>query len=205
MPNIQHKDIPENQLHDVKGASTSTAGQILTSTGGASTWASAPIGLSVNQGFIDYNDAGTTSTPITLTANTWTTLTNDGAGSFTNKTYAPESIPDLMDEVSAFDFSYLDLGTSVLIRNDFSVTPDTNNALLELRYQLGLGGSAYTLETILGRLDSGSGIPYRFSLSPDFIYMGDTNTRDNPVYLQIRLSSNGSVVNAGSAIQVIGR
>jgi hypothetical protein len=205
MTNIQHKDIPEAQLHEVKGASTSTAGQILTSTGGASAWASAPTGLSVNQGFIDYSDAGTTSTPISLTANTWTTITNDGAGSFTNKTYAPESIPDLMDEVSAFDFSSLDLGTSVLIRNDFSVTPDTNNALLELRYQLGLGGAAYTLETILGRLDSGSGIPYRFSLRPDFIYMGDTNTRDNPGYLQIRLSSNGSVVNAGSVIQVIGR
>ena len=105
-----------------------------------------------------------------------------------------------MDEISAFDFSDMELGTSVLIRNDFSVTPDTNNALLELRYQLGLGGSAYTLETIIGRLDSGSGIPYRFSLRPDFIYMGDTNTKDNPGYLQIRLSSNGSVVNAGSGV-----
>lgn len=39
MTNIQHKDIPEAQLHETKGASTSTVGQILTSTGGASGWA----------------------------------------------------------------------------------------------------------------------------------------------------------------------
>jgi len=39
MTNIQHKDIPEAQLHETKGASTSTVGQILTSTGGASDWA----------------------------------------------------------------------------------------------------------------------------------------------------------------------
>ena len=205
MANIQHKDIPEAELHDVKGASTSTAGQILVSTGGASTWQDPSTGDTVNQGFIDYNDAGTAVSPITLAANTWTTLTNNGAGSFTNKTYAPEGVSELMDEVSAFDFSSLALGTSVLIRNDFSVTPDTNNALLELRYQLGLGGGAYTLETIIGRLDSGSGIPYRFSLNPNFIYMGDANTRDNPAYLQIRLSSNGTVINAGSVIQVIGQ
>ena len=39
MTNIQHKDIPNAQLHETKGASTSTVGQILTSTGGASGWA----------------------------------------------------------------------------------------------------------------------------------------------------------------------
>jgi len=36
MADVQHKDLPESQLHDVKGATTSTEGQILKSTGGAS-------------------------------------------------------------------------------------------------------------------------------------------------------------------------
>jgi len=42
MANIQHRDIPEAQLHEPKGASTSTSGHVMTSTGGASSWA-APV------------------------------------------------------------------------------------------------------------------------------------------------------------------
>ena len=105
----------------------------------------------------------------------------------------------------AFDPTQLDFGDTMLIRNDFAVTPNTNNALLELRYQLGTGAGSYTLQKTVGRLDSGSGIPYRFSLEPDQIYMGDANTRDNPITLQLRLSSDGTVVTAGSAITVVKR
>lgn len=36
---IQHKDIPEANLHEVKGAAASTSGQLLTSVGGSSVWA----------------------------------------------------------------------------------------------------------------------------------------------------------------------
>ena len=101
------------------------------------------------------------------------------------------------------DPTELPLGSTILIRNDFTVTPNTNNTLLEFRYTLGGGGGAYTLEKIIGRLDSGSGIGYRRSLVPDMIYMGDTNTRDNHIGLEVRLSAGGTLVNAGSAIQVI--
>ena len=105
----------------------------------------------------------------------------------------------------AIDVSELALGDTILIRNDFKVNPNTNNALLEFRYQLGSGANIYTLETTLGRLDNGSGIDYRKSLKPDLIYMGDTNTKDNPIFLQIRLSTNGTLLNAGSVIQLIKR
>lgn len=163
-------------------------------------------GSSTSDGIADYNDAATAVTPITLTSDTWTTLTNDGQGPFTNLGYLPSGVTQLMNtSTGAFDFSELALGDNCFIRNDFSVTPNTNNALLELRYQLGATGSQYTLETIIGRLDSGSGVPYRFSLNPQMIYMGDANTKDNPITLQIRLSTNGSVVNAGSAIGVVKR
>jgi len=157
-------------------------------------------------GIVDYNDATTSVTPIALTTNTWTTITNDGAGAFTNTAYLPEGVTSLMDTATGeFDFSQLSLGDNAFVRNDFTVTPNTNNALLSLRYQLGASGASYTLETIIGRLDSGSGQPYRFSLTPQMIYMGDTNTKDNPVKLQIKLSSNGSVVNAGSSIGIVRR
>tara|TARA_R100001594_G_scaffold53735_1_gene87266 strand:- start:6955 stop:7494 length:540 start_codon:yes stop_codon:yes gene_type:complete len=160
----------------------------------------------IKNGIADYNDTTTAITPIILVANTWTTVTNDGAGAFTNLSDLPLGVTNLMDtSTGAFDFSELDLGDNCFIRNDFTVTPNTNNALLELRYVLGTGGGIYTLETIIGRLDSGSGQGYRFSLTPQMIYMGDTNTKDNPIQLQLKLSTNGTVVNAGSSIGVVKR
>ena len=154
-------------------------------------------------GFIDYND---TTGAVTLTANTWTTIPNDGAGSFSNDTYKPEGVTELMDvSTGAIDTSELHLGDAIIIRNDYQVNPNTNNALLEFRYSLGGGGNQYVLSTTKGRLDDGSGKNYRFNLGTDYIYMGDTNTKDNPIFLQVRLSTNGTLTNAGSVIQLIKR
>ena len=166
-------------------------------------WSFADAGLL--GGFMDYNDNSTSTTPVTLVADTWTTIPNDGLGGFTNKSYKPDGdVTELMDtSTGAIDPTGLHLGDTMLIRNDFTVNPNTNNASLEFRYQLGTGGGAYTLGKRLGRLDEGSGTDYRFSLSPDLIYMGDTNTRDNPITLQVKLTSGGTLVNAGTVIQVI--
>lgn len=154
-------------------------------------------------GFIDYND---TTGAFSITADTWTDLPNDGLGAFTNKNYPPTGVTELMDTSTGYiDVTELDLGDSILIRNDYTINPNTNNALLRFRYELGNGGGSYTLEKIIGRLDSGSGQDYRFSLVPDLIYMGDTNTRDNPIKIQVYCTSNATVTNAGSVIQVIKR
>ena len=156
------------------------------------------------KGFMDYNDSATTTTPINLAANTWTTLTNDGLGAFTNKTYKPSNVTELLDVATGYITpNDMPLGRSLIIRNDYVVTPSTNNQLLEFRYELGTGAGTYTLENIVAKLDSGSAIPYRFSLFPTFVYLGDTNTRDNPIKIQIRTSGTGTVVNNGSVIQTI--
>lgn len=169
--------------------------EILTATSG---------GSGTGQGFIDYNDTSTTTTPLVLSADVWTTIPNDGLGAFSNDTYAPSGVTELMNVATgAIDPTELTLGNTLLIRNDYVVTPGTNNTLLEFRYTLGTGGGAYTLEKIIGRLDSGSGNPYRFSLVPDLIYMGDLNTMNNPIAIQVKLSANGTLVNAGTVIQVI--
>lgn len=153
------------------------------------------------QGFIDYND---TTGDITLIADTWTTILNDGQGAFSNDTYKPIGVTELIDvSTGAIDASELSLGDTILVRNDFTITPSTNNAKLEFRYSLGTGGGAYTLERSLSRLDDGSGIPYRFSLRPDLIYMGDSNTLDNPIVLQVKLSTDGVLNNSGTVVQLI--
>ena len=154
------------------------------------------------QGFMDYNN---TLPAISLVANQWTDVTNNGAGPFTNDAYSPSNITQLMDATGRFDFRQLDLGDGVFIRNDYTVNPSVNNAKLDLRYVLGDGVAIYQLETYVNRLDSGSGTLYRESLKPDYIYMGDTNTRNNLVTLQVRLSTEGTLTNAGSSIQVVKR
>ena len=153
-------------------------------------------------GFIDYNDASTSASPLSLTADTWVDVPNDGLGAFTNKLYAPDGITELLDASTGYlDFTQLNLGSEILVRNDFSVTPSTNNCLLEARYLLGTGAGEYPLQFWSERLDSGSGIAYqRVTNFP--IYMGDTNTRNNAGRMQLRLSTSGTVVNAGVYVSI---
>ena len=154
-------------------------------------------------GFIDYND---TTGAVDIVAYTWTTIPNDGLGAFTNKTYKPINVTEFMDTSNgSIDASELTLGDSILIRNDYVVNPNTNNALLEFRYVLGNGAAAYELKTTKGRLDNGSGIDYRYSLKSDLIYMGDVNTKNNPIFLQVKLSTNGSLTNSGTVVQLVKR
>lgn len=157
-----------------------------------------------NGGFIDYNDTATASTPITLTAGVWTQVTNDGLGAFSNSTYAPPGVTTLMDtSTGSFDPRELTLGDVMFIRNDFTVTPSVNNCSLEIRYTLGTGAGAYTLSKQDATLTRGAGIGYRIALNTDKIYMGDTNTRDNLIGLEVKLSVNGTLVNAGSVISIL--
>ena len=59
-------------------------------------WSFADAGLL--GGFIDYNDTSTSSTPVTLIADTWTTIPNDGLGAFTNKQFRPiDNTVELME------------------------------------------------------------------------------------------------------------
>lgn len=155
-------------------------------------------------GFIDYNDTSTASSPVVLSSGVWTTVPNDGLGAFSNDGSPPDYVTELMDvSTGAIDPTELFIGDELFIRNDFTVTPSTNNANLEFRYTLGAGAGAYVLQKRLGRLDDGSGIGYRFSLGVDKIYMGDENTRGNAIGLQVKLSTDGTLVNAGSVITVV--
>ena len=162
-------------------------------------WISIGSEVTSKTGFIDYND---TTGDITLTPDTWTDVPNNGLGAFTNKTYKPTTVNEVLDSSTGYlDFSELTLGSQLLIRNDFTVTPNTNNSLLEVRYLLGQGAGEYALKFWSERLDSGSGMGYQRVISFP-IYMGDTNTQGGVGKLQVKLSTNGSINNAGSYIKI---
>lgn len=154
-------------------------------------------------GWMDYND---TTGNVAVSTDMWTTIPNNGLGAFTNKASPPVNVTELMDVTTGkIDPTELDIGDFIFIRNDFTVIPQTNNTSLDFRYTLGDGAGSYTLEQQLGRLDRGAGISYRFSLRIDSIYMGDANTRDNHIGLQIKCSGPATLNNAGSVIEVIKR
>lgn len=153
-------------------------------------------------GFVDYNDSSTTNNPVTLLDNTWTDIPNDGAGPFSNNKL-PTGVTNLLDpSTGAILIDELPIGSSIIIRMDYTVTPTTNNAALDFRYTLGGGAGAYTLETTVNRLDEGSGREYRQALVTHYIYVGDNNTKDNPIQPQVKLSGGGTLVNAGMVIEV---
>jgi hypothetical protein len=164
-----------------------------------SEWVESSSQVISKTGFIDYND---TTGDVTLSPDTWTDIPNNGLGAFTNKTYKPTLISEVLDSSTGYlDFSELSLGSQLLIRSDFTVTPNTNNSLLEVRYLLGQGAGEYALNFWSERLDSGSGIGYQRVISFP-IYMGDTNTQGGVGKLQVKLSTNGSINNAGSYIKI---
>jgi len=153
-------------------------------------------------GFADYNDTSSPATPVNLLTDTWTDLPNDGLGPFTNLGF-PAGVTNMLDtSTGAILVDELPIGSAIFIRMDYTVTPSSNNSSLKFRYTLGSGAGAYTLEKSVGRLDEGSGIPYRQSLTTDYIYVGDDNTRLGPIQPQDKLSGEGTVVNAGMAIEI---
>ncbi len=153
-------------------------------------------------GFADYNDTSSAASPVTLVTDTWTDLPNNGLGAFTNLRF-PTGVTNMLDDsTGAILVNELPVGSSILIRMDYTVTPNSNNSNLKFRYKLGYGAGEYTLEKSVGKLDEGSGVPYRHSLTTDYIYVGDENTQNGPIQPQIKLSGAGTVVNAGMAIEI---
>ena len=160
----------------------------------------AGVGAQSFSGWIDYND---TSAAVSLTADTWTDIPNNGAGAFSNRSPLPLAggITDLVDTNTGYlDFSNFKIGDYVLIRHDFFVTPSTNNSTLQFRYFVGQTGQEYPLNLSIPRLDRGSGIPYQ-EVGLFYIYIGDENTRLGGARLQVNLSTSGSLNNNGMVIQ----
>lgn len=175
-----------------------SAGDLVRVVGGADVDASVPLSVAVNpDGFADYNNAGGA---LALDADTWVTLTNDGAGGYTNLTYMPPGVARLVDtSTGALDFSDLALGDELLVRQDIAITPAVNGAQVEMRVKLGSGGGEYYLTYRLGTLNQGAAVAYPLNQNLP-LYMGDANTLGAPGVVQVRCSEAASVVNNGSYI-----
>lgn len=149
-------------------------------------------------GFQDFNDTSTEVTPLSLTPGVWVDVPNNGAGAFTNTAYFKGDEVLVDTSTGALDISGLELGDSIIIRNDIRITTSVNGAFVEFRYKLGAGAGTYYLTNLTQPLTDGAR-EYAL-LWNSMVYAGDVNSRDNPVQLQVRCSTTAEFRNLGCAI-----
>jgi hypothetical protein len=202
MANVQHSALTGAELHEPKGADSASIRDVYSSDGSGSGLWIQPVLM----GWWDYNDLTTASTPIALTsAGTQYELTNDGAGTYSDDTYALTGISDIWNtSTDRFDFSGLSLGDTVDFRIDTEFVTTTTNTAISVDIELGVGGTPYQLP-IFSDQDKKSAGTYQMT-GMFSIYMGDANTLNNPARLLAKADKTGTTVKVnGWFVRVITR
>ena len=140
-------------------------------------------------GFAFYEDATTSGTPINLTADTWTDLTNDKAGSGTLTTYKPSYVTgDLWDSATnTIDLDEVPVGSVVLVRNDYDVTAGAANTRMDSR--LYFPDTSKSVE-FAHDLISSSGDEVRYSRTTQFFVTAAIKTTG--VKIQVKVDKNNA-------------
>ena len=116
-------------------------------TPGADSGSSVPTD-NFSGGYFDYNDLGTTASPIAIIGGgADVVLTNDEAGFATIKLFPPNGVTDVWDATAGeFDWSELSVGDEVAIRLDISLITTSQNT--EITVELHLAGGVFSLPWI---------------------------------------------------------
>lgn len=204
---MEHKDIPDAQLHEVKGALSATAGQLLTATGAGTATFTTPTFSTVRMGWYDYNDLATQTTPIALTvAGTFYDLTNDKLGPNTRTTYAVSGVPDVWNSgTSRFDFTGLSLGDTLEIRADVTITTTAANTAIDIVLELATGtGTPVSIPLInTANIKTASTVQL---IGDRGFYIGSALTQTNPAKIKMKADATGTTVKVnGWYIRVIKR
>lgn len=202
MANIEHKNITDPNIHEVKGASTATLGQVLTATGlGTATFQTPAVYSNVAIGWYNVSDTLTGGTPIPLTvANTQYDLTNNALGANTTSAYGISGIATVwLTGSSRFDFSGLAFGDIVTIVADVSVTTTNANSAVSMRADLGVGQPANYQIQMLTDLNIKTASTKRIVVER-IIPMRDTTTKDFPARLQMSCDTTGATVVVNSFV-----
>lgn len=190
---VQHRDIPDAQLHEVKGAASASLGQLLVATGTGAAVFQDPTFTSAAMGFWDYNDTATTGTPIALTlAGTEYQLTNNGLGANTLKVYRLPTVTDIFNtSTNYFQFIGLQLGDVVDMRVDIEITTASANNVVEVLMEFGIGATPYKLSFEQKYFKSAG--THKLTIPISF-YMGNSITLANPARLLAKNDTVGSTV-----------
>jgi len=193
MADVKHSILSDPYLHEPKGISSATQDESYIADGaGAGAWKEL-----YTFGVEDYADAATTSSPIALTSGAKTKLTNDSLGTNTNVAYRAPGKGAIWDaSANQFDFvaAGLSLGDTVDIRFDLTINSSAANDAFRLIATPGFGASPYDL--VLDYVEYKAAGAYEWIVQAS-IYMGNSNTLDNPmeVYVKADSASDTVVVN----------
>lgn len=142
-------------------------------------------------GIEDHNG---TDAAIALASGVKTKMLCNGLGTFTNTTYKIPGRGDIWNtSTNAFDFlnAGLALGDTVTIRMDMNITTSANNNGVVVELDLGTGGGLYSLA--VGSHDWRTAGTYHITVISE-IYMGDTNTLNNPGTIHVTSDTAGDSV-----------
>jgi len=136
-------------------------------------------------GFVDYNDAATGITPISVSPSTWTKLTNDKLGPYTKIDAMPSGITSLWNATTnQIDLTQLPLNSMVNARYELFVTTTAANQVVNLSVFLGIGSpSAYeSPKTTVQFKTAGTYAMSSFSGS----YVGSTDIQNYPAEIKVK-------------------
>ena len=140
-------------------------------------------------GFANYEDTATLSTPIVLSADTWTNITNDKLGSHTETAYKPAYVTgDLWDSAnSKVDFNEIPIGKVVLMKVDFQITETANNTILECQ----MVGGGHTMQILTTEMKF-SNDTHHYAVS-NMIFVEDAAMQTAGMSIQLKTSNNSEV------------
>jgi len=152
-------------------------------------------------GFADYNDLGTHTTPLSITSTSgWTILPNDKLGPFTNDSFLPEGVPDVLGS-NVLDLSHLSLGDMINIREDVTVTTTSPNQVVSTQMRVAVGSP---IEFTIPFTSSQYKLAGTYNLNRfNGLYIGSVDVRDYPAQLEISSDGNATVVVNGWYIQLL--
>lgn len=140
-------------------------------------------------GFANYEDLATITTPIVLTANVWTNITNDKQGEHTTEVYKPSYVTGSLwnSASSKIDFTEVPIGKVALIKVDFQIVQTSNNTILEGQ----LIGGGHNMQLLTTEMKFASGT-HHYSIT-NMIYVEDAAMQIAGLNIQLKTSSNSQV------------
>jgi hypothetical protein len=151
-----------------------------------------PEQLFSSLGYFDYADLATQTTPISVTANVQTLLTNDTLGADTNTSQPPYGVSAIWDADSdEFNFSQLSIGDTVDIRVHLKTTTTSANQKYHIDMKFAFDGPSEFENRIFSQ--------YVKTISEDeqtfitTLYIGSSDVRDYPAKLYITSDDDATV------------
>lgn len=154
-------------------------------------------------GFADYNDLATQTTPINITASTWTKLTNDKLGPNTHLAL-PTGVTSIWNEITnQADFTELPLDSMLDMRADIVVTTTTANQIVKFRGLIAIGSIIqFDLEQSASLFKTAGA--QKMIINGSF-YIGSTYVRDYPAEFQVWSDATATVKVNGWYTKIIKR